>query len=294
MSEHAPGDVAAVLSPATAAGWTAGRAAGAAWRGQEHETEAARLAERELMKGVGQGVVYGRTSLQDAGCSAVALARSCIRCCRPLSRYNAGDYCGGCATSGVPAAGVQASAGVTEIGARLRAARHRRGMTLEVLGGLAGLSGAYLSMVENGKRRLDRYSMIITLADALRVLPAELAPALGTACVIDPAEVAVLASQRLAREISLSGEKECVIAELTPPDWAKPVEKALVALWDAVDAADQAVLKTLRDHEPANGDLQRFSSEFRYAKDKLISILLGALSPDEASADTASAARAVS
>jgi len=51
-------------------------------------------------------------------------------------------------------------------------------MTLEVLGGLAELTPAYLSMVENGKRTLDRYSLIIKLASALSVPPAELAPGL--------------------------------------------------------------------------------------------------------------------
>lgn len=117
--------------------------------------------------------------------------RSCARCSRPLSRYNDGDYCGGCATTGVPAAGVEASVGVAEIGARLRASRRRRGMTLEVLAGLAGVSKGYLSKVENGKGRLDRYSMIVALAEALGVLPGELAPPLGIAGVLDPDGVAV-------------------------------------------------------------------------------------------------------
>jgi transcriptional regulator with XRE-family HTH domain len=54
-------------------------------------------------------------------------------------------------------------------------------MTLEVLAGLAGLSSAYLSMVENGKRSLNSYSRIMALADVLRVPPAELAPGLPDA-----------------------------------------------------------------------------------------------------------------
>jgi transcriptional regulator with XRE-family HTH domain len=55
--------------------------------------------------------------------------------------------------------------------------RQRRGMTLEVLAGLCGMSTAYLSMIENGKRGFDpRYSMILTLASALRVMPGDLAP----------------------------------------------------------------------------------------------------------------------
>lgn len=106
--------------------------------------------------------------------------RSCARCRRPLSRYNSGDYCGGCAKAG-PRDGLAHadSDRVAEMGTRLRAARLRRGMTLEVLAGLAGLSQAYLSMVENGKRKLDRYSMIVALAEALKVPPAELAPGIS-------------------------------------------------------------------------------------------------------------------
>jgi transcriptional regulator with XRE-family HTH domain len=47
-------------------------------------------------------------------------------------------------------------------------------MSLEVLGGLAGISAAYLSMAETGKRRLDRYSLIVALAAALGVPPGDL------------------------------------------------------------------------------------------------------------------------
>lgn len=67
------------------------------------------------------------------------------------------------------------SAGEIRAEARLRSLRRQRGMSLEVLGGLCGVSAAYLSMVENGKRGLDRWSMILALARALKVLPAELA-----------------------------------------------------------------------------------------------------------------------
>lgn len=55
------------------------------------------------------------------------------------------------------------------IGARLRMLRHWRGMTLTQVAGLAGLSQAYLSMVERGLRALDRRSHIAAIAAALRV-----------------------------------------------------------------------------------------------------------------------------
>lgn len=60
------------------------------------------------------------------------------------------------------------------IGKRLRSARRRRGMSLRELAGLSGLSAGFLSMVENGQRRLDRTGHINALAQALRISPAEL------------------------------------------------------------------------------------------------------------------------
>jgi transcriptional regulator with XRE-family HTH domain len=58
----------------------------------------------------------------------------------------------------------------------LRCARRRRGLTLVVLADLSGLSVAFLSMVENGQRKLSRRDHINALAKALRVTPAEIAP----------------------------------------------------------------------------------------------------------------------
>lgn len=112
--------------------------------------------------------------------SKSASPRVCARCGRSLSRYNDDDYCGGCAKiSGRDRGGHADDADVAKIGGRLRAARLRRGMTQEVLAGLAGLSSAYVSMVENGQRRLDRYSLILAFADALGVPPGELAPGIA-------------------------------------------------------------------------------------------------------------------
>ncbi len=55
------------------------------------------------------------------------------------------------------------------IGERLRELRLWRGMTQAEVGGLAGVSAAYMSMVERGLRPLDRRSTISALAAALRV-----------------------------------------------------------------------------------------------------------------------------
>jgi len=60
------------------------------------------------------------------------------------------------------------------IGARLRALRLWRHMTLAEVAGLAGVSAAYLSMAERGLRSVDRRSMISALASALRVSETEL------------------------------------------------------------------------------------------------------------------------
>ncbi|MFD0883673.1 helix-turn-helix domain-containing protein [Streptosporangium algeriense] len=67
------------------------------------------------------------------------------------------------------------------IGARLRALRRWRRMSLEQLAGQAGLSKSFLSMAERGQRILDRRSHIAALASALRVSETELvgAPHLG-------------------------------------------------------------------------------------------------------------------
>jgi transcriptional regulator with XRE-family HTH domain len=59
----------------------------------------------------------------------------------------------------------------------LRLARRKRGLTLTALADLAGLSCGFLSMVENGQRTLCRRDHVNALAVALRVSPAEIAPA---------------------------------------------------------------------------------------------------------------------
>lgn len=58
----------------------------------------------------------------------------------------------------------------------LRRVRRRRGLTLAVLADLSGLSVAFLSMVENGQRKLRRRDHINALAMALGVNPAQIAP----------------------------------------------------------------------------------------------------------------------
>ena len=60
------------------------------------------------------------------------------------------------------------------IGRRLRQIRHVRRKSLRVIAGLAGISEATLSRIENGLRALDRHSEIVALAEALQIAPSEL------------------------------------------------------------------------------------------------------------------------
>ena len=60
------------------------------------------------------------------------------------------------------------------IGERARKIRSRRGLSLEVVGGLAGISGPYLSMLERGQRGFHRRGLIADLADALGCSVADL------------------------------------------------------------------------------------------------------------------------
>jgi transcriptional regulator with XRE-family HTH domain len=54
-------------------------------------------------------------------------------------------------------------------GERIRRARQHRGLTLEVAAGRVGRSKAWLSMIENDRRQLDRIPDIIALAGVLEV-----------------------------------------------------------------------------------------------------------------------------
>jgi transcriptional regulator with XRE-family HTH domain len=60
------------------------------------------------------------------------------------------------------------------IGARARKIRTRRGLSLDVAAGLAGISKGYLSMLEHGQRGFNRRGLIEDLADALGCSVADL------------------------------------------------------------------------------------------------------------------------
>ncbi|GAA1306400.1 helix-turn-helix domain-containing protein [Saccharothrix xinjiangensis] len=61
-----------------------------------------------------------------------------------------------------------------KIGRRVRTIRRRRGLSLEVAAGLAGISAPYLSMLENGRRRFQRRGLLEDIAHALGCSVADL------------------------------------------------------------------------------------------------------------------------
>ena len=89
--------------------------------------------------------------------------------------------------------------GEQEIGARLRAWRHYRRLSLEEVAGLAGITAPYLSRIERGLRPLDKLSTRAALARALGVSTADLAglPLAATDTATERAHAAV-AGVRLA------------------------------------------------------------------------------------------------
>ena len=163
--------------------------------------------------------------------------RICARCRRPLSRYNKDNYCGPCAVSDDRPAGARGDImSPADLGARLRAAREWRGMTLETLGGLCGVSGAYICMIETGKRSLDRYSMILSLANALRVPPSELADGFQAAAGMPaPRDSAVSDSRRdglIARRKAFGYSQEGLAESLR-------VDRSTIGRWESGETVPQ-------------------------------------------------------
>lgn len=86
----------------------------------------------------------------------------------------------------------------------LRQIRHARGKSLAVIAGLAGISPGYLSMLESGKRTLDRRSLIVRLAEALEVSPTELTGEMITPVGGLPQDAELLDVRRALMAVSLN------------------------------------------------------------------------------------------
>jgi transcriptional regulator with XRE-family HTH domain len=66
------------------------------------------------------------------------------------------------------------NADAREIGQRARMIRRRRGLSLDVAAGLAGISKPYLSMLERGERGFNRRGLLEDLANVLGCSVADL------------------------------------------------------------------------------------------------------------------------
>lgn len=111
------------------------------------------------------------------------------------------------------------------VGARIRYWRRRRGgMSQQLLADRAGLSQAYISQIESGKRAIERRSTLADLAEALQVSVAELTgnadptdPAKEKAVVAVPAirEALVLrdAGERVERSLAAGAVRSAMLAE---------------------------------------------------------------------------------
>lgn len=125
-----------------------------------------------------------------------------------------------------------------DVAARLRALRKQRGITLEVLAGLSGVSISYLSMVENGNRTLNTYSTIVGIASALDVPPAELAPGMPGGLAASGAALGLVPSEVGRQPLPLL------------PGWARRLtELRRARVWSPADLACE--LKKIRADLPS-------------------------------------------
>lgn len=114
------------------------------------------------------------------------------------------------------------------MGHRLREIRDARGKSLSVIAGLAGISESYLSLLETGKRALNRRSLIVALANALEVSPSDLFDLGLSPLPADPATEASIGAVRDAMQAIDVGE---------PGGQVQPVEQLAVRAETALAAA---------------------------------------------------------
>jgi transcriptional regulator with XRE-family HTH domain len=113
--------------------------------------------------------------------------RRCLHCRNALSRYNRDQHCSGCSrlvpppSASVPQvavdvwrrADVQAALAGRDFGNLCRLVRVHSSLRQSDMAQLAGLSQAFLSMLESGARRLTNIDRIVRLLEGLEV-PIEL------------------------------------------------------------------------------------------------------------------------
>lgn len=132
-----------------------------------------------------------------------------------------------------------------EIGARARKVRQRRGLSLDVVSGMAGISKSHLSRLETGRKSFTRRGLIENLAEALGCSPMDLT---GTAPVAPD-----LRTVRAASAIpALTAALHDTTLDDVPDVPTRPLAQ-LVAIVDAANAAADQVRYEL--HDTQFGDL---------------------------------------
>lgn len=133
-----------------------------------------------------------------------------------------------------------------EIGSRARRIRRRRGLSLDAVAGLSGISKGYLSRLENGERNFTRRGLIENLAAALGCSPADLT---GSPVVASDERAAAAESAIPAVSASLHDSTLDDVPDVAPRELATLVELADRANSDAdnvrYDGVADAVLGDL-------------------------------------------------
>ncbi|QXJ21683.1 helix-turn-helix domain-containing protein [Actinomadura graeca] len=119
------------------------------------------------------------------------------------------------------------------VGARLRELRRWRGMSMQTLADLAGLSQGHLSKLENGKVALDRRSHIAGLAAALRVSEVDLVG--GPHLTPDPVQ-----SAPHGHIPALRATLQANALMLPTTDWARPLADLTAAVLDELEPLRRA------------------------------------------------------
>ena len=126
---------------------------------------------------------------------------------------------------------------VAPVGQLIAVQRRRRGLSQAVLAGLVGRTEGWLSKVERGEIEIDRISVLLQIAEALRVPASTLMP--GT--MPEPSDVEHSAALHL--RLALSGHDILVAMFADPPQRAdlgswEELDSELAACWRLVHAAE--------------------------------------------------------
>jgi transcriptional regulator with XRE-family HTH domain len=159
------------------------------------------------------------------------------------------------------------------VGALLRAARERAGLTQEALGAAAGITQAAVSRWESGERELG-VTDLLAAASALGCSPASLLPvtAAEPAAAGRPARVELMGYRQhigRVREVTLAGAPMLALSAMDGPEIVFPASSVYCITWLA-EASLEAFTAAGRGEDPrcpVHGDLD--DAEDDYAQDEL-------------------------